>query len=140
MTPEQITLVQQSFAQVAQVADSAAELFYGRLFEIAPEVRPLFGGDMAEQGRKLMSTLAVVVRGLDDLGALLPVAAQLATRHVGYGVTPDHYRPVGAALLWTLAQGLGDAFTAEVEEAWSTAYTALSQAMIAAAYDTTAAG
>ncbi len=139
MTPEQITLVQNSFAMVAPISDAAAALFYGRLFQIAPEVAPLFKGDMIEQGRKLMSTLGVVVRGLDDLGELLPVARRLAVKHVEYGVTADQYGPVGAALLWTLSQGLGDAFTPAVEQAWTEAYGALSGAMVAAAYVSKAA-
>jgi hemoglobin-like flavoprotein len=107
MTPEQIAQVQQSFAKVAPIADEAAALFYSRLFEIAPELRPLFRGDMAEQCRKLMATLAIVVHGLTRLDAILPAASALAKRHVGYGVKADHYAPVGAALLWTLERGLG---------------------------------
>jgi nitric oxide dioxygenase len=134
MTPAQITLVQESFDKVSPVADAVAALFYGRLFQIAPEVAPLFKGDMIEQGRKLMATLAVVVRGLDDLGELLPTARRLAVKHVEYGVTADQYGPVGTALLWTLSQGLGDEFTPETEAAWSEAYGALSGAMVAAAY------
>jgi len=135
MTPEQIELVQSTFNQVEPIADQAAELFYGRLFEIAPDTKDLFSGDMVEQGRSLMATIGVVVRSLHDLGAVLPTAEKLAVRHVGYGVTADHYPVVGSALLWTLEQGLGDAFTPEVNEAWATAYGALSAAMIAAAYE-----
>jgi nitric oxide dioxygenase len=133
MTPQQITLVQGSFAKVAPIADDAATLFYGRLFEIAPEVKPLFRSDMREQGRKLMTTLGMVVNGLSDLDELLPAVTTLALKHVGYGVTPEHYRPVGEALIWTLEQGLGEAFTAETRTAWLTAYGALSGAMIAEA-------
>jgi nitric oxide dioxygenase len=139
MTPAQVSEVQTSFARVAPIADQAAELFYGRLFEIAPEVRPLFKADLKGQGRKLMGTLAVVVKGLDDLPALLPAVQALARKHVGYGVSPAHYAPVGAALLWTLQQGLGDGFTAEVEDGWSAACATLSRAMIAAAADSTPA-
>ena len=136
---DQIALVQSTFALVEPIADTAAELFYGRLFETTPEVRPLFADamsadGMAEQRRKLMATLGVVTRGLDDLGELLPVAAQLAQRHVGYGVEPQHYDSVGAALLWTLEQGLGDAYTDEAAEAWTVTYGALATAMIDAAY------
>lgn len=133
MTPSQIDLVQQSFSKVAPIADTAAALFYGRLFEIAPEVKPLFRGDMAAQGKKLMATLAVVVGGLKDLPAILPAAEALARRHVDYGVTDAHYAPVGAALLWTLEQGLGDAFTPDVKDAWAEAYGLLSAVMIRAA-------
>lgn len=133
MTPDQITLIQSSFRKVAPIADQAAALFYDRLFEIAPEVKPLFRGDMAAQGKKLMGTLAVVVQGLDDLESIVPAAETLARRHVGYGVTPAHYRPVGEALLWTLEQGLGDDFTPETRAAWAGAYALLSTVMITAA-------
>ena len=134
MTPDQVSEIRVSFSKVAPIAEQAAALFYGRLFEIAPEVQPLFkASDMKEQGRKLMGTLAVVVKGLDDLPALMPAVEALARKHVGYGVSAAHYAPVGAALLWTLEQGLGEGFTPTVKDAWTTAYGALSGAMIAAA-------
>jgi nitric oxide dioxygenase len=104
------------------------------LFEIAPDVKPLFHGDMKEQRRKLMATLALVVNGLGDLPAILPAASALAKRHVAYGVKPEHYPLVGAALLWTLARGLGDAWNKESEAAWSAAYATLSGFMIAEAH------
>lgn len=106
MTPEQIKAVQDSFAKVVPISEQAAALFYGRLFEIAPAVKPLFRGDMKEQGRKLMATLAVVVNGLGNLEAILPAASALAKRHISYGVKAAHYAPVGAALLWTLELSL----------------------------------
>ena len=134
MTPQQVDLVQQSFAKVAPIADEAAQLFYGRLFEIAPEVKPLFRGDIKEQGRKLMATLSVVVGGLTKLETILPAASALASRHVDYGVKPAHYASVGAALLWTLEKGLGVAWTAELKDAWAAAYTTLSGYMIEQAY------
>jgi hemoglobin-like flavoprotein len=134
MTPEQIKAIQDSFAKVKPIAEQAAALFYGRLFETAPDVRPLFRGDMTEQGRKLMATLAVVVHGLDNLESILPAASALARRHVGYGVKAADYAPVGAALLWTLEQGLGEQWTPELAAAWTEAYTALSKFMIAEAY------
>ena len=134
MTPAQVETVQQSFSKVAPIADQAAALFYGRLFEIAPEVKPLFRGDMREQGKKLMGTLAVVVGGLKNLEAILPAASALAKKHVGYGVEASHYTPVGAALLWTLEKGLGPDWTPEVATAWTTAYTTLSGYMISQAY------
>ena len=139
MTPQQIDLVQSSFAKVAPIADAAAALFYGRLFELAPGFKPLFHGDMAEQGRKLMMTLGVVVNGLKNLDAIAPVAQALAVKHVGYGVKAGDYATVGEALLWTLQQGLGEAYTAEVAAAWTSAYTTLSGVMIAAAYGEEAA-
>ncbi len=134
MTPEQVALVQQSFGKVAPISDQAAKLFYGRLFVIAPEVKAMFHGDMDEQGRKLMATLAVVVNGLAHLDTILPAASALAKRHVGYGVRPSHYAPVGEALLWTLQQGLGTDWTPALAEAWTAAYVTLSQFMIGEAY------
>jgi len=134
MTPQQVALVQASFAKVAPIAEQATALFYGRLFETAPETRALFHGDITLQGQKLMGAIATVVTSLDDLTPVIPVAQELAKRHVGYGVRADHYRPVGAALLWTLEQGLGSDFTPEVGAAWAAAYGALSGVMIAAAY------
>jgi hemoglobin-like flavoprotein len=121
MTPKQVAQVQQSFAMVAPVADEGAALFYDRLFEIAPQLRPLFRGDIAEQGRKLMATLAFVVNGLTRLDAILPAASALAKRHVHYGVRPDHYRPVGVALLWTLQRSLGPQWTPDLAAAWTAA-------------------
>jgi hemoglobin-like flavoprotein len=134
VTPEQVRSIQDSFAKVAPISEQAAALFYGRLFELAPEVKPLFRGDMTEQGRKLMATLAVVVNGLGNITSILPAASALAKRHVDYGVKASHYEPVGAALIWTLQRGLGEQWTPELEAAWSGAYTLLSQFMIDEAY------
>jgi hemoglobin-like flavoprotein len=134
MTPIQIAMVQQSFTKVAPIADVAAGLFYGKLFEIAPEVRAMFKGDMAEQGKKLMGTLAVVVSGLTDLPAILPAASRLAKHHVSYGVEASHYVPVGDALLWTLERGLGDDWSPALADAWTSAYGTLSGYMIEQAY------
>jgi hemoglobin-like flavoprotein len=133
MTPDQIKLVQTSFAQVAPIAATAADLFYGRLFEIAPQLRPMFPADLTEQKRKLMAMLGVAVSGLSHLDSILQAVRGLGRRHAGYGVKAEHYAPVGAALLWTLDKGLGTAFTAEVHEAWAMAYTVLSKTMIEAA-------
>lgn len=134
LTSDQISLIETSFADVGPIKDQAAALFYARLFDIAPQVRPLFKSDMTEQGAKLMATLGIVVKGLRNLDAVVPVAAKLAERHVAYGVKPEHFTPVGAALLWTLGQGLGEKFTPEVEQAWTEAYGILSGVMIASAY------
>ena len=134
MTPEQISMVQESFKKVVPIAGTAADLFYDRLFEIAPAVRPLFHGDMAEQRRKLMATLAIVVNGLSNLEMILPAASSLATRHVAYGAKAEHYPVVGEALLWTLEKGLGSDWTPAVADAWVAAYTTLSEFMIAQAY------
>ena len=134
MTPDQVTLVQQSFARVAPISETAAVLFYDRLFEIAPSVVPMFPTDMKEQRKKLMATLAVVAGGLSNLETVLPAASALAKRHVNYGAKPKHYPVVGAALLWTLEKGLGDGWTADVAAAWTAAYGTLSGYMISEAY------
>jgi hemoglobin-like flavoprotein len=137
MTPDQVKAVQDSFSKVKPIAEQAAALFYGRLFEIAPAVKPLFRGDMDEQGRKLMATIAAVVHGLSNLESILPAARALAKRHVGYGVKAADYAPVGAALLWTLERGLGEAWSPELAAAWGDAYGLLSQFMIEEAYGRT---
>lgn len=134
MTPKDIELVKSSFAKVLPIKETAAELFYARLFVIAPSTRSMFKGDMAEQGRKLMSILAVAINGLDRFEQLRPAIVQLANRHVEYGVRPEHYETVGEALIWTLREGLDEAFTSDVEAAWTRVYAALSATMIEAAY------
>jgi nitric oxide dioxygenase len=139
MTPDQIKLIQESFAKVAPISEEAAALFYGRLFEIAPSVKPLFRSDMTEQGRKLMATLAVVVNGLNNLESILPTASALAKRHVDYGVKAADYEPVGVALLWALERRLGAHWTAELAAAWGAAYGLLSNFLIGKAYGRSAA-
>jgi hemoglobin-like flavoprotein len=133
MTPVQIQRVQASFAKVLPIAEPAAAIFYARLFELAPEVRALFKGDMVEQGRKLMAMLRTVVSLLDKPDVLVPAAQRLAERHVEYGAKPAHYAVVGEALIDTLAKGLGNDFTPETREAWLAAYGLLSSVMIDAA-------
>jgi hemoglobin-like flavoprotein len=129
MTPRQIKLVQASFAQVRPIAATAAELFYNRLFSLDPALRPMFKGDIARQGQMLMSMIGAAVLGLGNLERLAPVVRDLGARHAGYGVRTEHYATVGAALLWTLEQGLGPLFTDEVREAWTAAYGLLSDVM-----------
>jgi hemoglobin-like flavoprotein len=133
MTPEQKTLVQESFKSVAPIADTAAKLFYQKLFELDPELEPLFKGDMEEQGKKLMKMIATAVNGLDRLEEIVPAVQDLGVRHVGYGVKDKDYDTVGEALIWTLQQGLGDSFTPEVQEAWIAVYGVLSDTMKSAA-------
>jgi len=133
MTPESKALVQDSWTLVEPIADTAAELFYGRLFELDPSLKPLFRGDMKEQGRKLMQMITVVVRGLNRLDDLVPAIENLGRRHTGYGVKDEHYDTVASALLWTLEKGLGAAFTPAVMVAWVEAYTLLATVMKRAA-------
>ncbi len=138
MTPEQIILVQNSFGKVLPIQETAAQLFYGRLFELDPSLEHLFHTDMTEQGRRLMGAIDNVVRHLEDLESILPTIRDLGRRHAGYGVEPRHYDTVAAALLWTLEQGLGDDFTDDTKQAWATAYGLLSSTMMDAAQSQTA--
>ncbi len=139
MNPQQIALVRASFAQVSPFADSAAKLFYSRLFELDPSLRPLFRSSLESQGSKLMNMLAGAVCLLDQPEKLMPVVRNLGRRHVAYGVETHHYETVGSALLWTLEKGLGSEFTPEVESAWAAVYAGLSRAMQEAAEEQLAA-
>jgi hemoglobin-like flavoprotein len=129
MTPDQVKLVQDSFAKVRPIAVEAADLFYGRLFEIAPDLRALFPQDVSEQKKKLMAMLATAVTNLHQVDTIVPAVQALGRRHAGYDVRDAHYQPVGEALIWTLEQGLGPVFTAAVREAWVAAYTTLATVM-----------
>lgn len=129
MTPQQIALVQSSWQKVVPIKDKAAELFYGKLFELDPSLKPLFKGNMAEQGRKLMAVLNTAVNSLTNLPTIVPVVQEMGKRHVGYGVKDAHYDTVAAALLWTLGAGLGDAFTDDVKAAWTETYVTLATVM-----------
>lgn len=129
MTPDQIELVQRSWSRVLPISEAAAQMFYDRLFTLDPSLRPMFRGDMKEQGRKLMAMIGFAVKGLTRLEQLIPGVQALGRRHAGYGVRDEHYATVAAALLWTLEQGLGDSFTAEVHAAWTTAYGVLANTM-----------
>ena len=133
MTPKQIQLVQNSFSLVEPIADTAASLFYDRLFTLDPSLQPMFRGDMKHQRQKLMAALTLVVRGLHDINSIVRAVQHLGRTHAGYGVKDSHYQTVGEALIWTLGQGLGDAFTPDVEGAWLEAYTILATTMKAAA-------
>ncbi len=130
MTPQQKQLVKDSWIKVLPIKEQAAELFYGRLFEKYPEVKPYFKGDMKEQGRKLMAMLNTAVNGLDNLESLIEPLKQSGKAHVDYGVKAEDYDKVGDTFLWTLEQGLGDAFTPEVKEAWTVTYTTVAKVMI----------
>lgn len=134
----EVKLVQESWAKVVPISDTAAELFYGRLFEVAPEVKPLFKGNMQEQGAKLMKMVGIAVNGLNDLPAIVPAVQDLGRRHVDYGVKDEHYAAVGNSLLWTLGQGLGDDFTPDTKDAWAKVYGVLADTMIAASKDVAA--
>ena len=134
MESRSVSLVQQSFETVAGLGEKVAEIFYGELFEIDPSLRKMFKGDMAEQRRKLLAALALVVRSLHAPEKIIEPVKKLAVKHVGYGVEPVHYTYVGNALLRTLKKGLGDKFTPELRDAWVEAYATLAEIMKEAAY------
>ena len=130
MTLEQKQLVQNTWEKILPISESAATLFYDRLFELDPSTRPLFKHtNMQEQRKKLMQVIGTAVNGLNRLDQLIPAVRNLGRRHTGYGVTDEHYSSVGRALIWTLEQGLGTDFTPEVREAWTTVYTLLADTM-----------
>jgi hemoglobin-like flavoprotein len=130
ITPAQVELVQSSFQHVLPIADVAGLLFYERIFTMAPEARALFGDDIALQASRTMAAVKTAVNGLDNLDQIAPFLVRLGARHVRYGVQPEHFDLVGGALLWTLEQGLGDAFTPEVHDAWSAAFGLIARAML----------
>lgn len=133
MTNEEIALVKDSWAKVVPISDQAASLFYGKLFEIDPDLKALFPEEMEEQGKKLMKMINTAVNGLDRLDEIVPAVEALGERHVGYGVKDKDYDTVGEALIWTLGAGLGEAFTDEVKDAWVDVYTVLATTMKGAA-------
>lgn len=133
MTEEQIKLVQDSWAKVVPISETAAKLFYGRLFELDPSLKPMFKTDIKEQGKKLMTMIGVAVKGLSNLESIVGAVQDMGKRHAGYGVKDEHYDTVAAALLWTLEKGLEDAFTEEIKAAWVETYTLLATTMKQAA-------
>lgn len=134
MTPEQVESVQTSWKAVVPIADTAADLFYDKLFLMDPSLRTLFPDDLNEQKKKLMSMIGRVVTALRDPSGVVPAIQELGRKHVGYGVKKEDFETVGGALLWTLEQGLGAAWTPQVKDSWVAAYTLLSGVMIDAAW------
>ena len=129
MTTGQKELVRVSFDKLIPIADTAAALFYARLFELDPELSLIFKTNMVEQGRKLIQMIAMVVTGLDRLSELLPALEALGARHAWYGVRERDYETVGNALIWAIQELLGDDFTVEIKEAWAEVYSLLARAM-----------
>lgn len=138
MTPEEIKLVKDSWVKVLPITETAAELFYGKLFELDPSLKPMFKGDMKEQGRKLMAILNTAVNALDKLDTIVPAVQEMGRRHVDYGVKDEHYDTVGEALVWTLGAGLKDDFTEDTKAAWIGVYTLVATTMKEAAAETAA--
>lgn len=129
MTPKQIEIIQESWDYVITNTQKAGELFYNRLFEESPELRPLFKGDIKDQERKLISLITFAVGKLNNIGEIIADVQALGTRHKQYGVKDEHYGKVASALLWTLEQGLGSKWTDEAKTAWTTLYVTLADVM-----------
>ena len=138
MTPQQVALVKSSFSLVQPIASTAASMFYDNLFKADPSLKPLFTGDMTQQGERLMTMIGAAVGLLNRPESLVPVLRQMGVRHKSYGVRERDYATVGSALLLTLQQGLGDAFTLEVRGAWTALYGVISENMIDAAKESQA--
>ena len=133
MNAAQQEIVRTTFAKLAVMPEVAGALFYQRLFDLNPEVRPLFKNDMRIQGVKLMTMLAMVVFNLHEPGRVLPAIRDLGVRHIGYGVKLEDYDALLEALLWALEQALGEDFTPAVRDAWAVCYGELAGEMKAAA-------
>jgi len=136
MNPEVVALVQNSWVKVIPIASQAAALFYSNLFTLDPSLKPLFQGDMEEQGKRLMDMIGTAVQKLDNVETMVPVLQSLGKRHIRYGVKEEHYKTVGTALLTTLSQGLGEHFTPQVKEAWTLVYSVMADVMVKAAHHT----
>ncbi|UYO43442.1 globin [Rhodopseudomonas palustris] len=134
LSPADIHRVRTSFDLMWPRSTEMADQFYARLFEIAPDSRALFRSDMTRMKDKFIQTLAVLVGSLDNLTGLYAVAGKLAVDHVRYGVRPDHYAPVGEALLWSLGRQLAGFWNDDVEQSWRKVYAVISARMIGAAY------
>jgi hemoglobin-like flavoprotein len=137
ITEAQIELVQSSFQHVLPIAEAAGLLFYERVFTLAPGTRALFADDITPQARRTMAAVQTAVEGLDRLDEVGPFLVRLGARHVRYGVRPEHFEVVGAALIWTLEQGLGDLFSTDVRDAWSAAWDVIAGAMLSGMAATT---
>lgn len=132
MTPEQIRLIRNTWRRIEPIGHRAARLFYAKLFDTDPSLRPLFKRNLDFQGQKLVIMIDAAIRGLEQPDALAPTLTRLGRRHAAYGVRPEHYDTVGRCLLWTLEQGLGPALNAEARAAWAELYQRLASQMLSA--------
>ncbi len=133
LTKSQIDLVTESWQRVVPIQETIAKLFYHRLFELDSNLKHLFKGDIQSQGKKLMQMLGVVVNSLNCLNEIQPSIQAMGRRHAHYGVKTEDYSTVARSLLWSLEHELGDTFTKEVREAWTTVYTLVANTMLEAA-------
>lgn len=130
MTPRQIQLVQETFTLIVPLADTAAALFYRRMFTLDPSLQGLFHHDMEHQGNLFVAAIAFVVRNVEEPEHFVPAMQELGRRHAGYQVKANHYRTALQALIETLSETLGERFTAEIEDAWCAAFATMVEAMV----------
>ncbi len=130
LTTAQIGLIRDSFHRLEPDVETASELLYVRLFEIAPELRSMFRSDMTGQGMQFMRTLGLIVQHLDDPETLRPHLEHLAQGHAAFGVKPEHFRPMGQALIWAMRETLGETFPEAAAAAWEAAYELLAREMV----------
>jgi len=133
LTENQIRLIEESFAAVAPRGAALVARFYEQLFQDYPEVKPMFNTDIHQQQKKLLGALVLVVQNLRKPEKLKPALEQLGIKHNDYNVVPEQYQAVGSTLLKTLAEFAGDVWGSELEDAWATAYGAISKIMIESA-------
>ena len=130
LTPQQKRLIKQSFESIQDYSNALTKLFYGRLFELRPDLRPMFKINLEDQSRKLLDMLVVIVEALDDFDSLRPRLAELGRKHVTYGVVSEHYQIVRSALLWAVGQALEIEFDTDTKAAWNQMLGAVADAML----------
>ena len=130
MTPEQTEIIRRSFDSIWPVRRKFAGLFYRRFFELAPDAQRLFPSDMERQYLKLMDMIAAIVGSLDRRELFQSIIDHSGRQHARFGVSPLHFVAFGDALIWSLEQQFGAAFTAELRAAWITLYDAVRTEMI----------
>ena len=130
LTAREVAGVRATLELAEREREALAAAFYARLFETDPATRKLFTIDMAEQGRKLLEMLDAIADGLDQPASLVERLQELGHRHAGYGVRPGDYATLGAALMWTLAEVLGERFSEEARRGWLALYGSISAAML----------
>ncbi len=134
LSEDEIELLRDTLVYLQERKNLATSVFYENLFEIDPSLRPMFDDDLTEQSNKALFAFGAVVAQIHDVETCREMTRGLASRHVGYGVIPEHYPKVGAAVIATVSMVMGEAMTAEIATAWQKAYDQIAEAMIETAY------
>ena len=125
LNPVQVMLVQSSWDEVEPVAHKVGENFYKKLFELDKTAAGLFGDNIKDQSKTLMSMIGMAVELLDHPESMGPAMKELGGRHTGYKVEASHFAPFSEALLWAMEQELHSGFSEDVKEAWESTLTFL---------------